>query len=358
VSRYEQQSNERVHRILLVERGILAATLLVLLLVARLIFRPMVLQLKERARKLMQNQQQLHGILSSMGEGLLVTDNELTITAVNPAATRLLGWDEKQILGAQLADIIGDQASDSRQAFSTIIQDKRPEQHGDHLFIKRDGSSLPVAYAVTHLLEGTEVKGHTITFKDASERMQYEDKIKHLAYHDTLTKLPNRRLFNDRLLLELAHARRSNRTLAIMFLDLDNFKHINDTLGHDVGDKVLQLAAERIQATLRETDTVARMGGDEFILLLSRLESREDTLRVAKKIIHSLKQPIEIDGHYLTISTSIGISLYPQDGETDSSLIAKADCAMYMVKKQGRDNFALCSEMRANKSCSARCKYH
>jgi diguanylate cyclase (GGDEF)-like protein/PAS domain S-box-containing protein len=358
VSRYERDSYEKVNNILLMERGILAFTLLTLLLLAHFIFRPMVVQLKKRAHTLLQNKRQFHEILSSMGEGLIVTDKSLVITVANPSTARLLGWNKHQILGAQLADIISGPPQDSSPAFSSIVQVSQSELHGEHIFTHRDGSRFPVSYAITQLLEEDEITGHVITFKDISERKQHEAQIKHLAYHDTLTNLPNRRLFDDRLLLELAHAKRNNRTIAVMFLDLDDFKIINDTLGHEIGDKVLQVAAQRIQATIRESDTVARMGGDEFVLLVSSLESKEDSTRVAEKIIDSLKQPIEIEGHYLTVSSSIGISIYPHDADTDSTLIAKADCAMYSVKKLGRNGFALCSEMRAEKSCPLTCKYH
>lgn len=358
VSRYERHSNERVNNILLMERGILACTLLVLLLVAHFIFRPMTIQLKKRAKILLQNKKQFHEILSSMGEGLIVIDKKLAITAANPSTARLLGWEEKQINGAQLPDIVGNLTSDSNQAFTDIVQNSRSEQHGEHTFIQRNGSTLPISYAITQLLEEGEISGHVITFKDISERKQYENQIKHLAYHDTLTNLPNRRLFNDRLIQELAHAKRNNGSVALMFLDLDGFKNINDSLGHDAGDEVLQLTAERIRGTIRESDTLARMGGDEFILLLSNLENKEDCTRIATKIINALQNPIDLDGHHLSVSTSIGISIYPQDGDTDTALIAKADCAMYMVKNRGRNGYALCSEMKAHSSCTLSCKHH
>jgi len=175
--------------------------------------------------------------------------------------------------------------------------------------------------------------------QEITERKRAEETIKHLAYHDALTGLPNRRLFNDRLNLALAHTQRSQQKLAVMLFDLDHFKEVNDTLGHGVGDQLLQVVSERLTNLLRKGDTVARMGGDEFMLLLPEIAQMEDVAKVAQKILEALREPFGFDGYELHITTSIGIALYPDDGEDGDTLMKNADIAMYRAKDQGRDNY-------------------
>lgn len=175
-------------------------------------------------------------------------------------------------------------------------------------------------------------------FYDISDRKAMEERVQHLAHYDPLTDLPNRTLFADRLQQALAVAKRDKAHLALMFIDLDKFKPINDTLGHDVGDLMLKEVAQRIQACLRESDTVARVGGDEFIVLLPTMESEQDALVVAEKIRCSLKELFELEGHSLAISSSTGIAIYPEHGSDESQLVKNADTAMYYAKAAGRDN--------------------
>ncbi len=171
--------------------------------------------------------------------------------------------------------------------------------------------------------------------------MQAAAQIEHLAYHDTLTGLPNRQLFLDRLNLAISHAHRTAQRLAVFFLDLDRFKIINDSLGHAIGDRLLQAISQRLVALLREGDTVTRIGGDEFTILVPHLQHSDDAIVVARKVRDALKHPIELDGRELYVSTSIGISLYPNDGEDATALLRNADAAMYRAKAQGRDTFRL-----------------
>lgn len=174
----------------------------------------------------------------------------------------------------------------------------------------------------------------------AIERKQAEEKLKFLSLYDPLTRLPNRVLFYDRMKQEIAYARREQKKFALMFLDLDNFKEINDKFGHDIGDRLLQGVAKRFSKLQRETDTICRLGGDEFIILLPRLrQPRENTIDVARKILGSLYEPFLIRDNQIYITTSIGIALYPDDGEEEEVLIKSADKAMYMVKKEGRNDY-------------------
>jgi diguanylate cyclase (GGDEF)-like protein len=178
---------------------------------------------------------------------------------------------------------------------------------------------------------------------DITARKQTEEAIRQMAYHDALTGLPNRKLFFDRLGIALAQAQRNQRGVAIAMLDLDNFKDVNDHLGHDVGDLVLREAAERLSDTMRRGDTVARFGGDEFILILPELKGT-DAVQVAEKLVDAFHKPFLIDDHELIITTSVGIAIYPGDGMDADALIKNADIAMYQAKQTGRDRYQLCKK--------------
>ncbi|MEA3454789.1 MAG: sensor domain-containing diguanylate cyclase, partial [Candidatus Caldatribacteriota bacterium] len=174
----------------------------------------------------------------------------------------------------------------------------------------------------------------------AIERKQAEERLKFLSLYDYLTKLPNRVLFYDRTKQEIAYAKREQKKFALMFLDLDNFKEVNDKFGHDIGDQLLQGVAKRFSKLLRKTDTICRLGGDEFIILLPRLtQPRENTVDVARKILNSLNEPFLFKVNKICITTSIGIALYPDDGEEEEVLIKSADKAMYLAKKEGPNNY-------------------
>ncbi len=174
----------------------------------------------------------------------------------------------------------------------------------------------------------------------AIERKQAEEKLKFLSLYDYLTKLPNRVLFYDRMKQEIAYARREQKKFSLMFLDLDNFKEVNDKFGHDIGDQLLQGVAKRFSKLLRKTDTICRLGGDEFIILLPRLaQPRENTVDVVRKIFNSLGEPFLIEENQIYVSTSIGMALFPDDGEKEEDLIKSADKAMYMAKKEGPNNY-------------------
>jgi diguanylate cyclase (GGDEF)-like protein len=179
----------------------------------------------------------------------------------------------------------------------------------------------------------------TVIAKDITERKQAEEKLTHMATHDFLTDLPNRILFNDRLNMALVQARRHQQKIGMMLLDLDYFKDVNDKLGHGVGDKVLRVVGERLTRLLRASDTIARMGGDEFLLLLQDISSLENATTIAQKILKSFREPFAIDHHEIMITTSIGIAIFPDDGKDADALLKNADIAMYRAKERGRDNF-------------------
>lgn len=212
-------------------------------------------------------------------------------------------------------------------------------------FVRHDG--VPVFYLCNGVvLKNTngEVIGFTGTGRDISERKAAAEHMRRMAHYDALTELPNRTLLSDRLQQALATARRDKARLALMFLDLDMFKPINDTLGHYIGDLLLKEVAKRIQDCLRETDTAARIGGDEFVVLLPVIESEQDAMGVAEKIRYALCQPIELAGHTLHISSSIGVAVYPEHGSEERALLKSADNAMYLAKAAGRNIVKLFQE--------------
>lgn len=201
--------------------------------------------------------------------------------------------------------------------------------------------------ALRHSIETLEqrVLERTRELQDeVSERRRAEEMLRHVASHDGLTDLPNRSLMMDRLDKAIGRAHRDNKKCAVMFIDLDGFKPINDTLGHDMGDLLLREAAHRLASAIRETDTAARFGGDEFVLILTDLEKIDDAAPVAKKVLKELSQPVDLNGNDASIGASIGIAVYPDHGTTAEDILKKADIAMYRVKESGKNDFAISTD--------------
>jgi diguanylate cyclase (GGDEF)-like protein/PAS domain S-box-containing protein len=213
--------------------------------------------------------------------------------------------------------------------------------YNEHRVICHDGSVkwvLARGMIITRTPDGKPLR-MIGTHADITERKAMEERMRHMAHYDPLTDLPNRALITDRLQQAVIKARRDETHMAVMFLDLDKFKPINDTLGHDVGDLVLKQVAQRLLASVRASDTVARIGGDEFVVLLPTIEQERDAIVVAEKILHVLNQPFAIAGNNLSISGSVGIASYPEHGDDEKLLLINADIAMYHAKKDGRNAY-------------------
>jgi diguanylate cyclase (GGDEF)-like protein/PAS domain S-box-containing protein len=224
----------------------------------------------------------------------------------------------------------------------------------DDLRVLQDGEMLKIEETTLNILTGVTEVFLTVKLPlrredgsiyalcgistDITERKDIEEHMQHMAQYDALTHLPNRALFNDRLQQAIAAAQRNKARLALMFIDLDKFKPVNDTYGHGVGDLLLKEVALRIQNCLRESDTAARIGGDEFVILLPAIETKQDAGKVGDKILHALNQPFELAGHTLQISASIGVAVYPEHGNNEKLLVKNADLAMYHAKENGRNN--------------------
>jgi diguanylate cyclase (GGDEF)-like protein/PAS domain S-box-containing protein len=285
--------------------------------------------------------------LDSMGEAVLRTDIHANVTYLNRTAEKMTGWTREEALGRPVADVLrfidavsGTVAVSPVEILLQEDKDKRVVDRTPSVLVRRDGLKREIenTLALTHNQDGG-VTGAVIAFHDVSAARAKSVEMTHLAQHDVLTHLPNRVLFKDRLAQALALAERQGKQLAVMFVDLDYFKKINDSLGHEVGDKLLQSVAGRLIACVRRTDTVSRFGGDEFAILLSQIEHAEDAAFSARKILRSLAAPYVIDNKSLDISASVGVSAYPCDGQDAESLLNKADAAMYEAKKHGRNNY-------------------
>jgi diguanylate cyclase (GGDEF)-like protein/PAS domain S-box-containing protein len=259
----------------------------------------------------------------------------------NAEAAAVSGYSREELERMSFWDIVHPESRElaKERAIARHINGATPT-HYELKIVRKDGEERWLDIR-TGFIEYRGEDCSLATAFDITERKRAEKQIKTLAYHDALTELPNRLLFNDRLSLALAQAHRYKQKLAVLFLDLDHFKVINDSLGHGVGDRVLKETAARLQSCVREVDTVARVGGDEFILLLVGLHRPVEAARVAEKILHALRQPVNLEGQDLFANASMGIAVYPDDGPDVDTLVKNADVAMYRAKEHGRDRYLL-----------------
>jgi diguanylate cyclase (GGDEF)-like protein/PAS domain S-box-containing protein len=303
--------------------------------------------LAERDRALRFSQHNLHlaeRVIESSLEGIIITDADGVIESVNPAFTRLTGYSAEEAIG-RTPSLLSSGRHD--EWFYTemwrMIQEDGHWQ-GEVWNRRKNGEVYPELLTIAAITDKQgEITHYAALFSDISELKENEEYIRNLAYYDPLTNLPNRRLFHDRLSVAIAHAHRSHTKLAVIFVDLDRFKRINDSLGHAVGDQLLQQVTTRLQGAVQEDDTVARMGGDEFVILLTDVEDVDYVVRVARRIIKVATEPMSLGEHELVVTCSLGISLYPDDGTDIDDLIQNADTAMYRAKEAGRNSYQLYS---------------
>lgn len=297
-----------------------------------------------------EDEKKLKNITANLGEGLFVLDTQGNLSFINPEAEKLLGWNVSEVMNNKVHDFILVKNSDGTEEYANIEYILNSLGHGEiyrcenDYFVRDNNVAFPVSYVATPLLENGQVVGVVIAFQDISMRKRTEEKIRYLAYYDTLTGLPNRVLFEDRLKRALGRAYSHGHKVAVIFLDLDRFKTVNDTLGHSVGDQLLQMVTSRIQGCVRERDCVARFGGDEFTILLSKVDELKEVAAVAQRIVRSLKRPLILADREFYITPSMGISIYPNDGTDAVTLLKNADAAMYLAKEQGRNGFRMYAE--------------
>ena len=283
--------------------------------------------------------------LNSIGDAVISTDQAGHVTYINPAAEKMTGWLRDDARGRALTEVFhlldGDTREPAPNPMDLAVQKNQIVGLPHHAVLLRpDGSESAIedSIAAIHDKDG-QITGAVMVFRDVSEARAIELKLSHLAQHDGLTELPNRTLLTDRLSHSIALAERHKRQLAVLFIDLDRFKQINDSLGHAVGDKVLRAVAKRLMVVVRGSDTVGRLGGDEFVVVLSEVENAQNAARHAERIHAALTESIAIADHDLQITISIGVSIFPDDGEDADTLITCAEAAMYHAKENGRNTY-------------------
>jgi diguanylate cyclase (GGDEF)-like protein/PAS domain S-box-containing protein len=313
-------------------------------------------------------------VLKIMNEGLIISNHEGIIKYINTGALKLLGYDKNQLMDKALTSVFSESIDLIKLRNCSSLEIEMLQSNNCNLPVLLSSSVLKDEWGDTLGIVGIfqdiseikqvqkklinayddleiKVEERTSELRKANKELEHEiniriameEKIKNLAYYDYLTGLPNRRLFNDRLNQGISDAIRKEKTLGVLFLDIDSFKRVNDTMGHAKGDELLKMVSKRLTSILRESDTVTRVGGDEFLILLQNLEYEHHIREVSKKILDIFKEPFIIDGYDLYITTSIGGAVYPIDGQNVDTLIKNADIAMYRAKEKGKNKFELCT---------------
>lgn len=299
------------------------------------------LQNESQLKDLRAAEQKFSDIAHSTSDWLWECDPDGIYTYCSDGVAKVLGYRAQEVIGKSLFDFL----LPTEGVYQAHIRDelfpkRAPLEQLESINRHRDGFEITLLISGKPIWQGPYFVGYRGAFKDVTELKVQENRIRQLAYSDTLTGLANRALFNDRLEQTLANAKRAHQRFALFFLDLDRFKQINDTLGHDAGDLLLKTVAERLRTCVREVDTLARLGGDEFTVILSNIQNQESAEMVARRIVAAMAQPIELNGQSLVASSSIGIALYPRDGKSTQALLRCADKAMYKSKEHGRNRYS------------------
>jgi diguanylate cyclase (GGDEF)-like protein/PAS domain S-box-containing protein len=285
-------------------------------------------------------------LLDSTAEAIYGIDLQGNCTFANPSCARMLGYaSTEELLGKNMHNLIHHSYPGGSPMQVEVCRIYKAFRVGegvhvdDEVLWRKDGSSFPVEYWSYPQKVNEDVSGAVVAFIDITKRKHAEGKVLHMATHDSLTDLPTLRLAEDRLSMAMGLASCHKEMVAVMFIDLDNFKAVNDTLGHNAGDYLLKQVAGRLLSCVRKTDTVARVGGDEFLLIASELHSSDDAAQMAEEVIRFVAQPVVIDGRSAVTSASIGIAFYPDHSENIDQLIKLADEAMYRIKNGGKNGF-------------------
>jgi diguanylate cyclase (GGDEF)-like protein/PAS domain S-box-containing protein len=299
-------------------------------------------EISERQRveeALRRSEEGFRDLVENISEVIFTIDQYGRVTYVSPVVEQIVGYSPEEVVGRSIASFIHPDDMPPIERFQALLSGTL--QPSEFRIFAKSGETRWVRTSSRPILDGDSVVGLRAVLVDITDRKQAENQVKYVAYHDALTGLPNRRLLADCLTKALAQRRRDHRPLAIMFLDLDHFKLVNDTVGHAMGDQMLQRVAERLTSIVREGDTVARLGGDEFTVLLPQVAGVKGACELARRILERSRKPLVLAGQEFHATTSIGIAMYPQDGEDADTLLRNADTAMYRAKDRGRDNFQL-----------------
>lgn len=296
-------------------------------------------EVEKRTQELAHAKKQTEMILISTSEGITGLDAEGKITFINPRTTALLGYNRREMIGRDHHALLH-HAQEDGAIYSGVdcpindaILDRRSITVSNEVFWKKDGQSLPVEYTASPIVDGDEVKGAVVVFRDITERRRLEQQLQQMARYDQMTGLANRAMFMEMMKIAMARAARTGKKVALVYMDMDNFKPINDTLGHEAGDACLKAFAALVKKTVREYDTPARIGGDEFTILVDNLNDKDEGSILVERLLSQMESPIDIAGHSFRLSVSIGIAYYPDDSLDAETLLRHADSAMYQAKK-------------------------
>lgn len=314
----------------------------------------MVTNLKIVKDNLEKSQNQLQAIIHNVMDGIITINESGEIQGFNPAAEQIFGYSKQEVAGRNVSMLMPEPDRSQHDSYiSRYLQSGQSRILGvrgrEVMAARKNGEPFPLEISVSEMLLGGQ-RYFIGILRDITERKLVEQKLAHFAHHDYLTNLPNRILFLNSLEQSILLAERNRYKVATLFLDLDGFKQINDTLGHDAGDQLLQEAANRLKEVVRASDTVARIGGDEFIFALNNIGSDESAARMAGKIIATLSEPFELGGQQCHVGGSIGIALYPEDAGDIETLIKLADEAMYLAKQSGKNTYRFYRDIPANQS--------
>lgn len=292
-------------------------------------------ELVARSKKIAASEARYSAILEHAGEGIVTLNHGLLIEDFNKTAEKIFNYTGSEILGTPFTRLLIPE-----DVVRFVGPNDLPIDSDNAMFtgLRKDGGTFPLQLSISSFKHG-DTTLFILLAQDISERIAYEEKLANLAYYDNLTGLPNRRLFYDCLQQTIAHTARSDKLMAVLFLDLDRFKIINDTFGHQIGDLLLKTVAERLQSVVRSSDSIARLGGDEFTLILTNLSHVRDIEQIAQNILKLFAKAFILGGREIFTSTSIGISIYPFADTDADALLKQADTAMYFAKKMGKNNF-------------------
>lgn len=289
--------------------------------------------------RIRESELRFRALIENSTDGIVLIDAAARIRYVSPSTSRLLGFSDTELLGRRIDEFVHPVEVDTVRDNHARILASPSEPIHDEVRVRTGSEAwIHLGATATNLLHEPNVRAIVINYRDITERRQAEQELERLAYRDSLTNLPNRFLFNDRLRHALSLAERQETGVALLLLDLDHFKLVNDTLGHAAGDDLLKAFSSRLSALVRAQDTVARLGGDEFAILLSGSHAASGATRLAHAILSSLRKPFSIGAHQLYTHTSIGVSSFPEDGADAETLLKNADSALYRAKEMGRNN--------------------
>jgi diguanylate cyclase (GGDEF)-like protein/PAS domain S-box-containing protein len=295
---------------------------------------------KQRENELKRINDRFELVWNSVADAMYTFDRNENFVSVNQSFVNLLGWTEAEIINDRTISIIPKGSKEDLKGIMTRVKKGEVVPSHEVQRITKEGKLIDVLASYSPIYDNNgNWDGAVVVYKDITERKKYEERLKHLALHDYLTGLPNRNYFSKRLKDEMVSAENSKRILAVLYLDIDKFKVINDTLGHDIGDELLKEFSKRVKGCIREEDLLARIGGDEFGMLITNLNDKGKALEIAARILTDLSKEWSIENSQLNISSSIGISFYSQYEQDEKALLKQADIALYKAKEKGRGNY-------------------